>query len=67
MLIKILGSQTAFLFEVNLFEAQTCLENCGKFPKILTSLAFLNVNLDWHGYMAKPVVSILAPFDLACK
>jgi hypothetical protein len=34
ILVKILGSQTAFEFELNLFEVQTCLEKSNKFPKI---------------------------------
>jgi hypothetical protein len=36
--MKIPGSKTAFEFELNLLDAQTCLEKSCKFPKILTCL-----------------------------
>jgi hypothetical protein len=39
--IKIPGSKTAFEYELNLFGVQTCLENSGKFPKILICLGLL--------------------------
>jgi hypothetical protein len=37
--IKILGSKSAFEFELNLFAVQTRLNKFGKFPRILTCLA----------------------------
>jgi hypothetical protein len=33
----------------------------------LFALTFQNVNLDWHGCMAKSKVSIQAPFGLGLK
>jgi hypothetical protein len=36
-------------------------------PKFLFALAFQNVNLDWHGFMVKFLVSIQAPLDLVRK
>jgi hypothetical protein len=46
---KIPGNQAAFEFELNLFEVQTCLENSGKFPKILTCHGLLECEfrLSW--------------------
>jgi hypothetical protein len=43
---------------------RTVWKNLGNSPKFLFALASQNVNLDWHGCMAKSAVSIPAPFDL---
>jgi hypothetical protein len=39
-------------------------KNLINFPTFSFALTFQNVNLDWHGCMAKSEVSIQAPFDL---
>jgi hypothetical protein len=42
-------------------------KNMINFLKFLFTLTFENVNLDWHGYMAKTKLSIQAPFGLGLK